>query len=47
MPSGTDWNAAIALRDGARAQMLQLCGEPDLAAEFTAGPSLPFPSGRG
>jgi 1-acyl-sn-glycerol-3-phosphate acyltransferase len=47
MPSGTDWNAAIALRDEARAQMLQLCGEPDLAAEYTAGSPLPSPSGRG
>ncbi|MBI4290503.1 MAG: AMP-binding protein [Betaproteobacteria bacterium] len=30
-PSGADWNAAVALRDKARAEILQLCGEPDLA----------------
>ena len=47
MPSGTDWNAVIALRDAARAQMLQLCGEPDLAPEYAAGPPLPAPPGRG
>jgi 1-acyl-sn-glycerol-3-phosphate acyltransferase len=47
MPSGTDWNAALQLRDTARAQMLQYCGEPDLAAEFDASPTLPSPSGRG
>jgi 1-acyl-sn-glycerol-3-phosphate acyltransferase len=32
-PSGSDWAAAIALRDAARAQILQHCGEPDLAPE--------------
>lgn len=47
VPSGTDWNAAIALRDEARAQMLQLCGEPDLAQEFTAGSPLPSHPRRG
>jgi 1-acyl-sn-glycerol-3-phosphate acyltransferase len=30
-PQGTDWNAAIALRDAARAEILRHCGEPDLA----------------
>jgi 1-acyl-sn-glycerol-3-phosphate acyltransferase len=29
-PEGNDWAAAVALRDAARAQMLQMCGEPDL-----------------
>jgi 1-acyl-sn-glycerol-3-phosphate acyltransferase len=28
--TGTDWAAAIRLRDGARAEILHLCGEPDL-----------------
>jgi 1-acyl-sn-glycerol-3-phosphate acyltransferase len=32
-PDGTDFNAAIRLRDKARAEMLQRCGEPDLAYE--------------
>ena len=30
-PQGNDWNAAVALRDAARAQILRRCGEPDLA----------------
>ena len=30
-PQGTDWNAAVALRDAARAEILRQCGEPDLA----------------
>jgi 1-acyl-sn-glycerol-3-phosphate acyltransferase len=47
MPQGSDWTAAIALRDAARAQMLECCHEPDLASEFVAGPSIPFPSRRG
>jgi 1-acyl-sn-glycerol-3-phosphate acyltransferase len=47
IPQGTDWTTAIALRDTARAQMLQYCGEPDLAPEFAADPSIPSPSGRG
>jgi 1-acyl-sn-glycerol-3-phosphate acyltransferase len=47
MPQGSDWTAAIALRDAARAQMLECCHEPDLASEFVAGPLIPFPSGRG
>ncbi len=29
-PSGTDWSAAIKLRDTARMQILRHCGEPDL-----------------
>ncbi len=31
MPQGSDWNAAVALRDAARAEILRHCGEPDLA----------------
>jgi len=30
-PQGCDWNAAVALRDAARAEILRRCGEPDLA----------------
>jgi 1-acyl-sn-glycerol-3-phosphate acyltransferase len=30
-PQGSDWNAAVALRDAARAEILRHCGEPDLA----------------
>ena len=30
-PQGSDWNAAVALRDAARAEILRRCGEPDLA----------------
>jgi 1-acyl-sn-glycerol-3-phosphate acyltransferase len=29
---GSDWSAAIKLRDAARAEILKACGEPDLAA---------------
>jgi 1-acyl-sn-glycerol-3-phosphate acyltransferase len=29
-PSGTDWSAALKLRDAARMQILRHCGEPDL-----------------
>jgi 1-acyl-sn-glycerol-3-phosphate acyltransferase len=29
-PLGTDWSAAVALRDRVRAEILQHCGEPDL-----------------
>ncbi len=32
-PAGTDWAAAIRLRDEARARILRACGEPDLAGE--------------
>ncbi len=28
---GSDWNAAVGLRDAARAEILRRCGEPDLA----------------
>jgi 1-acyl-sn-glycerol-3-phosphate acyltransferase len=30
-PHGSDWNAALGLRDAVRAEMLRNCGEPDLA----------------
>jgi 1-acyl-sn-glycerol-3-phosphate acyltransferase len=32
LPQGSDWNAAVALRDAARAEILRRCGEPDLAS---------------
>ncbi|MHB8666148.1 MAG: AMP-binding protein [Burkholderiales bacterium] len=35
LPQGSDWNAAVALRDAARAQILRHCGEPDLAPPRT------------
>jgi 1-acyl-sn-glycerol-3-phosphate acyltransferase len=31
LPDGKDWAAAIRLRNAARAEVLRLCGEPDLA----------------
>jgi acyl carrier protein len=31
-PEGSDWNAAVKLRDRVRADILRHCGEPDLAA---------------
>ncbi|MGH8649179.1 MAG: 1-acyl-sn-glycerol-3-phosphate acyltransferase, partial [Burkholderiales bacterium] len=37
-PTGSDWNAAIRLRDATRAEMLRLCGEPDLSEETTLPP---------
>ena len=30
-PNGSDWNAALELRDKARAEILSHCGEPDMA----------------
>jgi 1-acyl-sn-glycerol-3-phosphate acyltransferase len=35
-PEGTDWAAAIRLRDRVRAEILQYCGEPDLAPAASA-----------
>jgi 1-acyl-sn-glycerol-3-phosphate acyltransferase len=32
-PTGTDWAAAVKLRDAARAHILRHCGEPDLASD--------------
>ena len=37
-PTGNDWNAAIALRDAVRAEILRLCGEPDLGEETVLPP---------
>jgi hypothetical protein len=31
-PDGSDWSAAVRLRDAVRAAMLPHCGEPDLSA---------------
>ena len=33
IPEGTDWSAAVKLRDHARAEILRGCGEPDLSEE--------------
>ena len=30
-PKGSDWGAAVQIRDAARAEILRNCGEPDLA----------------
>ncbi len=40
-PAGTGWDAAIRLRDSARAEMLRLCGEPDLSEETALPPKHP------
>jgi 1-acyl-sn-glycerol-3-phosphate acyltransferase len=32
LPGAADWAAALQLRDAVRAEILQHCGEPDLAA---------------
>ena len=40
-PNGNDWNAAIALRDAARAEILRLSGEPDLSEETGLVPKQP------
>ena len=40
-PTGNDWNAAIQLRDAARAEILRLCGEPDLSEETALPPKRP------
>jgi len=37
-PTGSDWNAAIQLRDAVRAEILRLCGEPDLSEETALPP---------
>ncbi|TAK65644.1 MAG: acyl-phosphate glycerol 3-phosphate acyltransferase [Betaproteobacteria bacterium] len=37
LPQGSDWNAAVALRDAARAEILRRCGEPDLASSPLPG----------
>ncbi len=35
-PRGKDWNAAVALRDAARTEILRHCGEPDLGGATVA-----------
>ena len=35
-PQGSDWNAAVSLRDDARVQILRHCGEPDLVPRAAA-----------
>jgi 1-acyl-sn-glycerol-3-phosphate acyltransferase len=42
-PKGSDWNAAIQLRDTTRAEILRLCGEPDLSEETSLVPKRPLP----
>jgi 1-acyl-sn-glycerol-3-phosphate acyltransferase len=42
-PRGSDWNAAIQLRDVVRAEILRLCGEPDLDEETALPPKKPQP----
>jgi 1-acyl-sn-glycerol-3-phosphate acyltransferase len=37
-PTGADWNAAIRLRDAARAEILRQSGEPDLGEETSLPP---------
>jgi 1-acyl-sn-glycerol-3-phosphate acyltransferase len=37
-PSGTEWNAAVALRDRAREEILRQCAEPDLGDEAALAP---------
>ena len=32
LPEGSDWAAAVKLRDAVRAEILKSCGEPDLGA---------------
>jgi 1-acyl-sn-glycerol-3-phosphate acyltransferase len=36
LPAGSDWGAAVRLRDAARAHVLRHCGEPDLASDSLA-----------
>jgi len=40
-PDGTDWAAALRLRDRVRAEILQHCGEPDLAPALRAEDATP------
>jgi acyl carrier protein len=40
-PDGTDWAAALRLRDRVRAEILQHCGEPDLAPAVRAEDATP------
>ena len=36
MPTGSDWQAAVKLRDDVRSKILRHCGEPDLAGVYTS-----------
>lgn len=36
MPTGSDWKAAVRLRDTVRSKILHHCGEPDLATVYTS-----------
>ena len=36
MPTGSDWKAAVKLRDKVRSEILRHCGEPDLATVYTS-----------
>lgn len=36
MPTGSDWKAAVKLRDAVRSEILRHCGEPDLAGVYTS-----------
>jgi hypothetical protein len=40
-PDGADWAATLRLRDRARAEILQHCGEPDLAPALPAAEPTP------
>ena len=44
VPDGTDWAAAIRLRDLTRHEMLRHCGEPDLAPAADTAPSWADPA---
>ena len=35
-PTGSDWQAAVKLRDAVRSEILRHCGEPDLAGVYTS-----------
>ena len=36
MPTGSDWKAAVKLRDDVRSEILRYCREPDLAGVYTS-----------
>ncbi len=36
MPTGSDWKAAVKLRDQVRSEILRHCGEPDLAGVYSS-----------
>jgi 1-acyl-sn-glycerol-3-phosphate acyltransferase len=43
-PTGTEWNAAVALRDRAREEILRLCAEPDLGDLTALAPKRTAPT---